>query len=356
MSIQFNGKLKIIPNVQGPTPTPIPTSVATATPTPEPTSTPTLVPTDTPTPAPTDTPTLVPTDTPTPAPTDTPTLVPTDTPTPEPTNTPTPTLFTCNDCRNWQYNLVPAEGDIIHYYSCIDGTPQTAAFNFGDTGDFCNCNDVGNPYSENGTQLTEIGICNQPTDTPTPAPTDTPTPAPTDTPTPVLDSYFYNNNNSGAVITGISGVTFDYQNQPYNFPISFGEFVYFSHGDINSGEGLSITVSGGNGFELQVIVDSTVYFYQNYSTPTTVTYTFPIPVLTNSNVIFQINEEIIPTATPTPEPTSTPTLVPTDTPTPEPTSTPTPIVLVLLQVPQMFMQLIQTTYTKTVSIYTQIQH
>ena len=184
-------------------------------------------------------------------------------------------------------------------------------------------------------------ITETPTNTPTETPTNTPTETPTNTPTATnpLDGYFYNGNNSGAVITNISGVTFDYSPQPYNFPISYGEQVNFSHGAINAGEGLTITVTGGTGFELQVIVNSTVYFFQNYSTPTDVTYTFPIPVTSDSTIIFQINDEAVtptptptitdtPTNTPTVTPTitETPTETPTNTPTETPTNTPTPSV------------------------------
>ena len=180
------------------------------------------------------------------------------------------------------------------------------------------------------TQTPTPTVTETPTETPTNTPTETPTETPTPTPTVTnpLDGYFYNNNNSGAVITNISGVTFDYTPQPYNFPISYGEQVSFSHGEINAGEGLTITVTGGTGFELQVIVNSTVYFFQNYSTPTDVTYTFPIPVTSDSNIIFQINEEVVtptptPTITETPTPTPTITETPTNTPTETPTVTPT---------------------------------
>jgi len=76
--------------------------------------------------------------------------------------TSTTTTAFCVDCRNWNYvsGNIPAEGDVIHWYSCEDGSPQTRALSFGDPdGSFCNCNTVGNPYSDNGTILTEIGIC-----------------------------------------------------------------------------------------------------------------------------------------------------------------------------------------------------
>lgn len=78
------------------------------------------------------------------------------------TTTTTTTAFVCNDCRNWNYvsGNIPVGGDVIHYYNCVDGAPQSIALSYGDpTGNFCNCNDVGLPYTDNGTTITEIGIC-----------------------------------------------------------------------------------------------------------------------------------------------------------------------------------------------------
>lgn len=78
------------------------------------------------------------------------------------TTTTTTTPFACADCRNWNYvsGNIPEGGDVIHWYSCVDGSPQSRALSFGDPdGSFCNCNSVGNPYADNGTILTEIGIC-----------------------------------------------------------------------------------------------------------------------------------------------------------------------------------------------------
>lgn len=88
------------------------------------------------------------------------------------TTSTTTTIF-CVDCRNWNYvsGNIPAEGDVIHWYSCEDGSPQTRALSFGDPdGSFCNCNTVGTPYSDNGTLLTEIGTCGTTTTTTTAAP------------------------------------------------------------------------------------------------------------------------------------------------------------------------------------------
>lgn len=81
---------------------------------------------------------------------------------PSSTTTTTTTAFVCSNCRNWEYSgpSIPGAGDVIHYYSCVDGSPQTTVLSFGDpTGSICNCNSVGNPYSDNGTILTEIGSC-----------------------------------------------------------------------------------------------------------------------------------------------------------------------------------------------------
>jgi len=94
------------------------------------------------------------------------------TPTPTPTSTPptlTPTTTSnCLNCNNWEYNNVPGEGDIIFYYDCTTGTQQTLAVGEGQTGNFCNCDSIGNPTTSYGTQLTQIGIC-----APTPTPTST---------------------------------------------------------------------------------------------------------------------------------------------------------------------------------------
>lgn len=79
------------------------------------------------------------------------------------TTTTTTTAFTCADCRNWEYQSgnIPVGGDVITYYSCVDGSIQSIALSFGDpTGTFCNCNSLLNPPTTiNGTILTEIGIC-----------------------------------------------------------------------------------------------------------------------------------------------------------------------------------------------------
>lgn len=194
--------------------------------------------------------------------------LPTPTPTPTSTNTPTPTIT-----------------------NTLTNTPTSTLTN--------------TPTSTNTPTVT-------PTNTPTVSitVTQTLTPTPTVTPTNPLDGYFYNNNNGGAVITDVSDVTFEFIPQPYNFPIRFGNQVYFSHGGISAGEGLTITVTGGTSFEFQVIVDSTVYFFQNYSSPQVITYNFPISVSTNSNIVFIINNEnVTPTPTPTNNPTPTPTRI-----------------------------------------------
>ncbi len=86
------------------------------------------------------------------------------------TTTTTTTAYVCPTCNNWEYNgaTIPAEGDVIHYYSCVDGSNQTTVLSNGDpTGQFCNCDTVGNPYSDNGTVLTQIGSCTTTTTTTT---------------------------------------------------------------------------------------------------------------------------------------------------------------------------------------------
>jgi hypothetical protein len=104
------------------------------------------------------------------------TLVPpttTTTTTGTPTTTTTTTVFECVDCRNWEYNgaTIPAEGDVIHYYRCSDGAPQTIVLSNGDpTGQFCNCDSIDDPYADSTTTLTQIGICVTTTTTTTAAP------------------------------------------------------------------------------------------------------------------------------------------------------------------------------------------
>lgn len=78
------------------------------------------------------------------------------------TTTTTTTAFECADCRNWEYNgaTIPEAGDVIHYYRCSDGADQTIVLSNGDpTGQFCNCDSIDDPYSDNGTTLTQIGSC-----------------------------------------------------------------------------------------------------------------------------------------------------------------------------------------------------
>jgi hypothetical protein len=93
--------------------------------------------------------------------------------------TTTTTTFNCITCNNWEYNNVPVEGDTIYYYRCSDGAQQTIVVSEGQTGNFCNCDSVGNPTST-GTQLTQIGVC---TTTTTSTTTTTTTAAPTTTTT-----------------------------------------------------------------------------------------------------------------------------------------------------------------------------
>lgn len=201
-------------------PTPTPTNTATFTPTPS--RTPTLTPTSTITPTPsstvgttpsptpsvtatmtqtptitnTNTPSVTPSNSPTPSitasptntqtPSVTPTSTPTGTPQSTPTMTQTPTAtFSCTNCNDWYYDLVPTVGDVIHYYSCQDGSSQTIVVSEFQSGNFCNCDSVGLPYSDYGTFLTQVGIC-LPPPTPSVTPSNTPTISvtPSNTPTP----------------------------------------------------------------------------------------------------------------------------------------------------------------------------
>jgi len=179
-----------------PTMTPTPSVTIGLTPSVTQTNTASITPTNTQTPE--STPTRTPTMTPTPSVTNTrtPEVTPTSTPTNSPTNTNTPTTtqtqtvtptatFVCTTCNTWSYSNVPLEGDVIHYYSCQNGTSQTIAVSQFESGEFCNCDSVANPYSDNGTQLTQMGIC-LPTPTPSVTPSNTPTISvtPSNTPTP----------------------------------------------------------------------------------------------------------------------------------------------------------------------------
>lgn len=88
------------------------------------------------------------------------------------TTTTTTTAYVCAECNNWEYNgaTIPAEGDVINYYSCETGLAQTIVLSNGDpTGQFCNCDSVGLPTS-GGTVLTQIGSCVTTTTTTTTAP------------------------------------------------------------------------------------------------------------------------------------------------------------------------------------------
>lgn len=178
-----------------PTPTQTPSPSITSTPSSTIGSTPSVTPTNTITPS--TTATLTPTNTPTPSITSslTPSITPTNTNTPTQTNTSTPAstpsntpsqtqtqtptaTFTCTSCNNWSYSNVPLEGDVIHYYSCENGSSQTIVVSQFESGEFCNCDSLASPYTENGSQLTQMGIC-LPTPTPSVTPTNTPTPSQT---------------------------------------------------------------------------------------------------------------------------------------------------------------------------------
>ena len=119
------------------------------------------------------------------------------------TTTTTTTTFYCADCRNWEYNgaTIPVGGDVISYNSCVDGSPQSIALSEGDpTGNFCNCDSIGNPSSLNGTTLTQIGICSTTTTTTTSVP-----PPTTTTTTTLFSNLFFDGSASmcGYYITAI---------------------------------------------------------------------------------------------------------------------------------------------------------
>lgn len=148
----------------------------------DPSATPAI--TSTPSLTPTITPTISSTPSETPTPTLTPTVTPTVThsPTLTPTLTPSPTIFSCADCRNWQWSNNVAF-DVIYYYRCSDGALQTIVTESGQSGNFCNCNSVGQPYLQyDYALLTEVGICIPESPTPTPTRTASTTPAITSTP------------------------------------------------------------------------------------------------------------------------------------------------------------------------------
>lgn len=111
-----------------------------------------------------------------------------------PTTTTTTTTFFCADCRNWEYSSTPAEGDVITYYSCADGSVQTLAVSGpGETGFFCNCDSVAVPSAPGGTVLTQIGTCVTTTTTTTVAP-----PTTTTTTTATISCFGYTLDSGGA--------------------------------------------------------------------------------------------------------------------------------------------------------------
>lgn len=117
------------------------------------------------------------------------------------TTTTTTTTFFCADCRNWEYSSTPAEGDVISYYSCADGSPQSLAVSGpGETGSFCNCDSIANPSAPGGTVLTQIGICLTTTTTTTGTP-----PPTTTTTTTLFSNLFFDGSTSacGYYITAI---------------------------------------------------------------------------------------------------------------------------------------------------------
>ena len=109
------------------------------------------------------------------------------------TTTTTTTVFSCAQCKTWQYSSIPSGGDIVYYYSCINGTLQSIGLSDTDpNGTFCNCNSVGNPFtsvSPGGTTLTELGTCD-PFATTTTTTTTTSTTTTTTTEAPPAYNYY----------------------------------------------------------------------------------------------------------------------------------------------------------------------
>lgn len=77
----------------------------------------------------------------------------------------------CTDCYRWQWVIesVPTN-DVVHYYSCADGSEQTKVITNGDVPgpddpfgilSICNCDDLGNPTTDNGTVLTQTARCTE---------------------------------------------------------------------------------------------------------------------------------------------------------------------------------------------------
>lgn len=155
-------------------------------------------------------------------------LTTTTTTTSSSTTTTTTTAFVCADCRNWEYNgaTIPEGGDTILYYSCTTGEFQNIVLSNGDpTGNFCNCDSIGNPSSLNGTMLTQIGICTTTTTTTTPPPSCT-------------DYY----NNTGGTLNGINYT--DCAGTPLtNQSVAPGQSFCAQDGSVNGGDsGFLITL------------------------------------------------------------------------------------------------------------------
>ncbi len=366
MGIQFSGGLRIVPNNNEVSATPVPTNIPTNTPTPLPTDTPTPTPTETPLPAtstptlePTSTPTIVPTDTPTPAPTDTPipTQVPTDTPTPVPatstptplpsgvptatptptetplpatdTPTPTPVVYTygINTTENPEpYDSCQIPTSNILVYS-TDSTPNILSTIFyvdqGLTTPYHTTNEgyystlfVGNGdvYAISTNILTGLLITATscvsvmaPTSTPSPTPTETSTPTPTPTPTPSY--YTFNSSNllhENAYEACQDGfITLAYSDVQLLNDVVIGTTKFYQDSSLTN------VIFSISGISWVVMQDEGLN-------------TFAVSVDGDGFVLNKIdcNLVIAPTDTPTPTPTLTP--IPTETPTPTPTETPTP--------------------------------
>ena len=65
-------------------------------------------------------------------------------------------VFECKKCSSYQIDSgsIPPQGDTIFYYSCTDGSLQSIPVEQGSSyPSFCSCDDMGFPYSQNGTTI-----------------------------------------------------------------------------------------------------------------------------------------------------------------------------------------------------------
>lgn len=163
------------------------------------------------------------------------------------TTTTTTTVFSCAQCKTWQYSSIPSGGDIVYYYSCINGTLQSIGLSDTDpNGTFCNCNSVGNPFtsvSPGGTTLTELGTCD-PFATTTTTTTTTSTTTTTTTAGVTYDHYYADQydcatctfQQSNYVVSFVSGTSVT--NNKWYSPQTPDGYAYYITGTAPSGPGL----------------------------------------------------------------------------------------------------------------------